>query len=219
MCPFDIEKHFMHEQLAPLAATLKSARERKGLSQRALAAKAGMPQSQISKIENAAVDLQTSSLLALARALDLEVVLVSRQALPAIQTIQRQSEHVPTIRDAERHLGEFSAQIERIAQRSGPNTILDSLRRTTAEIEQLSVTAQGAREIAKTVTKLRLDIASVERRALERGSIGAKELAALSNVLDLVCALRDKLIGGLVADVPLRTRAQRPAYSLDGEDV
>ena len=39
-----------------LAATLKAAREKKGLSQRALSAHAGVPQSHISKIESGAVN-------------------------------------------------------------------------------------------------------------------------------------------------------------------
>ena len=50
-----------------IAESLKAARERKGLSQRALSAKAGVPQSHISKIENGAVDLRLSSLVELAQ--------------------------------------------------------------------------------------------------------------------------------------------------------
>jgi transcriptional regulator with XRE-family HTH domain len=71
---------------------LKSARERQGLSQRALAAKIGVPQSHLSKIETGRVDIQTSSLIELARALDLELVLVPRRLLPAIAALQRQGE-------------------------------------------------------------------------------------------------------------------------------
>lgn len=70
-----------------LAAELKAARERKSLSQRALAAKSGVPQSHISKIENGVVDIRLSSLVALARILELELVLVPRKATPAIKSI------------------------------------------------------------------------------------------------------------------------------------
>ncbi|MCY3878915.1 MAG: helix-turn-helix transcriptional regulator [Rhodobacteraceae bacterium] len=45
-----------------IAGLLKTARERKGFSQRALSAEAEIPQSHISKIENGAVDLRLSSL-------------------------------------------------------------------------------------------------------------------------------------------------------------
>src|SRR5208282_2503382 len=78
--------------IRPIAETLKAARKRKGLSQRALAAKIGSPQSYISRIENAGVDLQTSSLVEIARALDLELLLVPRRMLPAIHAMQRAGE-------------------------------------------------------------------------------------------------------------------------------
>ncbi len=70
-----------------LAKALKSAREGKKLSQRALSKATGMPQAQISKIENAAVDMKASTLIQLSRALDLEVMLVPRKHVPAVKTI------------------------------------------------------------------------------------------------------------------------------------
>ena len=70
-----------------LAKALKKAREDKKLSQRALSQRIGMPQAHISKIENAAVDLQASSLIEMARALDLEVMLVPRKYVPAINSL------------------------------------------------------------------------------------------------------------------------------------
>lgn len=70
-----------------VAATLKAAREARALSQRALSAKSGVPQSHISKIENGAVDLRVSSLVALARVLGLELLLVPRKSVSAVQAI------------------------------------------------------------------------------------------------------------------------------------
>ena len=72
-----------------IAETLKAAREAKGLSQRDLSSRAGVPQSHISKIENGAVDLRLSSLISLARILDLELTLVPRKIVPAIRSIVR----------------------------------------------------------------------------------------------------------------------------------
>ncbi len=71
--------------------SLKGARKAKGLSQRELSMKSGVPQSHISKIENGAVDLRVSSLVALARTLDLELELVPRKAVPAVQSIVRET--------------------------------------------------------------------------------------------------------------------------------
>ena len=50
-----------------------------------------MPQSHISKIENNQVDLRLSSFVAIANALGLQVALVPRKAMPAVQLIARQS--------------------------------------------------------------------------------------------------------------------------------
>ncbi len=72
-----------------LVAGLKQAREVKGLSQRALGAKIAMPQSHISQIESGKVDLQASSLIEFARALDLEVMLVPRRLVPAVEALSR----------------------------------------------------------------------------------------------------------------------------------
>ncbi len=70
-----------------LARALKEAREKKKLSQRALGKVTGMPQARISMIENAAVDLQASTLIEMARALDLEVMLVPRKHVPAVKSL------------------------------------------------------------------------------------------------------------------------------------
>lgn len=79
-----------------LAKALREAREDKKLSQRTLSQKTGMPQAQISRIENSAVDLQTSSLIELARSLDLEVMLIPRKYVPAVKGLTRISQSADT---------------------------------------------------------------------------------------------------------------------------
>ena len=70
-----------------LAKALKKAREGKKLSQRALSQQTGITQAKISKIENAAVDMQTTTLIELARALDLEVMLVPRKHVTSVSSV------------------------------------------------------------------------------------------------------------------------------------
>ncbi len=77
-----------------IAGSLKAARGLLGISQRELSARSGVPQSHISKIENGEVDLRVSSLVALARALDLELVLVPRRAMAAVKSIASSCEPV-----------------------------------------------------------------------------------------------------------------------------
>lgn len=77
----------MAYELEDIARNLKAARLAKGLSQRALSAKTGLTQAHISKIENAIIDVQLSSLIELSRALDLELTLVPAKAIPAVRGI------------------------------------------------------------------------------------------------------------------------------------
>jgi transcriptional regulator with XRE-family HTH domain len=72
-----------------IGVAIKKARQAASFSQRELSAKSGVPQAQISKFENGAVDLRVSSLVSIARALGLEMELVPRKALPAVHAIMR----------------------------------------------------------------------------------------------------------------------------------
>ncbi len=79
--------------------TLKGTRTAKGLSQRALSERTGVPQSHISKIESGGTDIRLSSLTELARALDLDLRLVPRKAVPAVDSVVRST--VPTAASAQ----------------------------------------------------------------------------------------------------------------------
>jgi len=83
------------DTVTEISKQLKAAREAKGLSQRALSKLAGVPQSHISKIETTGVDLRISSLLEIARALDLELTLVPRKTVSAVNSIVRSAQ--PTV--------------------------------------------------------------------------------------------------------------------------
>ncbi|GJL65021.1 MAG: transcriptional regulator [Nitrospirales bacterium] len=66
---------------------LRTARKAKGLTQKDLGAKMGLPQSHISQIEAGNVDVRFSSLQEMARLLDLEPILIPRPLLPAVRSI------------------------------------------------------------------------------------------------------------------------------------
>ena len=70
-----------------LIEILKATRMAKKLSQRDLAAKIDVPQSHISKIESGTVNPRLSSVIEMARNLDLEVMLVPRQKVSLVKTI------------------------------------------------------------------------------------------------------------------------------------
>jgi HTH-type transcriptional regulator/antitoxin HipB len=74
-------------QTQELVKELADARRRKGLSQKDLAGRLGIPQSHVSNIERGKTDLRLSSFIDFARAVDLDVVLVPRKSLPALRSI------------------------------------------------------------------------------------------------------------------------------------
>ncbi|MGD9639410.1 MAG: helix-turn-helix domain-containing protein [Alphaproteobacteria bacterium] len=77
----------MIASIKPIIARLKKAREDKGLNQRALSSKIAIPQSHISKIEAGDVDIKLSSLVEIARNLDLELMLIPREKATLVNNI------------------------------------------------------------------------------------------------------------------------------------
>lgn len=67
--------------------SLREPRVSKGFRQRELSGRSGVPQSHISKIESGGVDLRMSSLIALARVLELELFVAPKKSVPAIKLI------------------------------------------------------------------------------------------------------------------------------------
>jgi transcriptional regulator with XRE-family HTH domain len=82
----------MSYQAEAFAQRLREARVKKGWSQRVLSTKAGIPQAHISRIESGAVDVKVSTLVDIARLLDLELVLAPRVSVPAIEALRRETE-------------------------------------------------------------------------------------------------------------------------------
>jgi transcriptional regulator with XRE-family HTH domain len=72
-----------------LSRALRDARLNRGLSQEELASKLGVRQRQISDLERAAMDPRLSTVQNVARALDLELVLIPRHLISAVDSLQR----------------------------------------------------------------------------------------------------------------------------------
>jgi len=187
-----------------IAETLRKAREQKGLSQRALSARAGVPQSHISKIENNAVDLRISSLTAIAHALDLELALVPRKAVPAVKSVTRSVGMPPIVdpaigkefRKIEKALNAFKVQPVKLEG-------LDSLQRAFRELNQfqnLVKVADPLRDIRETLESFK---AMGNNDAIKRA---ADQMSALRNTLAHAQSAADHV------------RPSRPAYRLDGGD-
>jgi transcriptional regulator with XRE-family HTH domain len=72
-----------------LAEALRAARLSRRLSQQALAAKLGFRQRQISDVERARVDPRLSTIRNVSRALDLELMLIPRHLISAVEGLLR----------------------------------------------------------------------------------------------------------------------------------
>ncbi len=72
--------------MASIQDQLRQSREVKGLTQSDMGARIGQPQSAVSRIERGG-DLRVSTLLEMARVLEMEPVLVPKQLIPAVQAL------------------------------------------------------------------------------------------------------------------------------------
>ena len=192
-----------------IARTLKNAREARGLSQRALSARAGMPQSHISKIENGAVDLRVSSLVELARVLDLELELVARKALPAVHAVVgRSDESAPTTAEANSRALKELKQFQDIA------VLAMQARPTVIELAQIQQQVRELRHFP--IIRDRLDTIRNAAAAVKAYHESTAGLDALRDALAQLRNLRNVLAHAL----PTSDDAERvqPAYSLDDND-
>lgn len=190
-----------------IAASLRDARTAKGLSQRDLSALAGIPQAQISRIEAGTVDPRVTSLIAIANALDLELTLVPRKAVPAVKSIVRQSGgHAgPTRGLSQKEITRIAETLSRL-QVAMPN--LDGvmrLQKTFADLQRFQLPALDP----ETLRAL--------RKSLERIEVPNLQIEALTQSQDAMQKLRNQLAHQ--SSVPPQDASPRPAYSLDDDDA
>ena len=188
-----------------IASTLRIEREAIGLSQRELSAKSGVPQGHISKIENNAVDLRVSSLVALARVLDLEPMLVPRKSVWAVQSI---ASSAPQDGKAARRV---LRELERL-QNAINNLPIDLFLKSELEGFQRHV-----RELRHFRPAL-LEIRTIRdaNQAIKAFGHGTRDPSAIRQSLLRLGEMRNTLAHGRLAGG--ETESVRPAYSLDEDD-
>jgi transcriptional regulator with XRE-family HTH domain len=86
----EMRKKFLPGILRPIVDRLKAQRRRRDLTQQQLAARVGLAQSYIAKIEAGTADFSISRLVELSRILDLEVVLVPKHKLSTVDAVLRE---------------------------------------------------------------------------------------------------------------------------------
>ena len=195
----DTSKNYATETIA---AALRAAREAKGLTQRALSKLAGVPQAHISKIESNAVDLRLSSLLALAHAVDLDVSLIPRKAVPAVRSLARTAGTSHVIPQISKDL----ARADHAAVR------LQDVFKSSPELVQLLETLADIIRQQARLTDIRA--ARALRDAVE-AIPSSDDTKALRAALKRATSIRN----ALVHSVPLTDDTPRPAYQLEDDDA
>lgn len=199
----------MNYAITHIANKLKAARAAKGLSQRALSKLAGVPQSHISKIENAFVDLRLSSLIELARVLGLELMLVPRKTLPAIKSIAR---------------GSFSPPKR---QASNDQSTIKELKRIQNTISQITKANPTIKEFAQIQRQFRdiqnfkvpqtaLETIQNASKALQAYEFDASDLGSIRKILSEFQGVRNALAHSAITLPAIEN--VRSAYSLDDDD-
>lgn len=211
-----------------IAQELKAARNNKGLSQRKLGAKVGVPQSHISKIENGAVDLKTSSLIELARALDLELMLVPRALIPAVQGLQRgltSRERSPSqtlVESAAKDLERTRKAAQQLTRFFPDARELQELANTIKDLQNRRLAASPAEQIRKLLEQIEAPIQAIKSMQKAQDPIEPitsdqeflKSVSQINRVTRDLRHLRNALAHGLSPSpqVPL------PVYRLDEDD-
>lgn len=209
-----MEKDINSAILEEFGQKLLDARTRKGLSQRALAKRTDIPQAHISKIEQGRVNIRLSSLVELARALDLDVQLLPRQALPAVEGAVRaieneagdsaESRALATLAQQERALEHISAAYPNLG-------VVQNLLPTIKELKLLPYDAEMLKALQRAV-------APAEQARLQLAAAGIDNMK-LAKLLHQANRSLRTLRNAQVHSLSLATRRSAlPAYRLDDKD-
>jgi transcriptional regulator with XRE-family HTH domain len=192
---------------------LKNGRHAKGLSQRALSAHTGVPQSHISKIESGSTDIRLSSLIELARALDLEVKLVPRKALPAVDSIVRSTAPSVPLSAAKEWQRTLSA-VDKLRLTYPDLSALNKLQESLRTISQFKSTDTYLATI-KNLTRPLNDLQKYidQFRQVDRAArLPTEKIKEIEEAANRVQSLRNQFLHTASPALP------RPAYRLDEND-
>jgi transcriptional regulator with XRE-family HTH domain len=196
-----------------IARTLKEAREVKGLSQRALSAKVGLTQAHISNIENAAADLHLSNLMELARALDLEVMLVPRKAVPAAQGLIRNIETATWLpSDPSKTLRFLERSFEKLAAINPDAADIPKLRNLVAAFRNFRLNKDQVHVVDSAARELQRITDSLQKTKVPNLHAAPTEMQRLNQITNRLREMRNAIVHAVPSSNLSRVQ---PAYRLD----
>jgi transcriptional regulator with XRE-family HTH domain len=189
----------MAYQSEELIREVHGQRVKAALSQRALAARSGLTQAHISQIETGRLEPGLSSFIQMARALDLEVVLVPKKLLPAVEGVLRSTTTQFSPEDGQSGL--FAKGQRLIAKQK-------KLHGSSAALDRIEEYLRFLRQVRLSKADLALVTDVIETLRHDQGSPQPK--LVLENIAGVLQGLRNRIAHPV--------EAARPAYALDGED-
>jgi len=206
----------MGYQTEDVVHSLKVARESKRFSQRALSKKVGLTQSHISKIENGAVDLQLSNLIELARALDLEVILVPRKLVTTVQGMVRST--VPAPQEARKanqvknELDKMQKEVANLQQAYPQIEEFPRMRNVLKDLQSMSAVKDEFGRVSAIVKQLK----ELKLGVFEVPEMPDVKLSGIQKVMEQLQVMRNTLTHSTRALESVNSTLQ--AYSLDKDD-
>lgn len=184
---------------------LRSARESQKMSQRELSTRSGLTQSHISQIERGTMEPGLASLVDVARALDLEVVLAPKKLMPAIRNIVESTSAaggMPTS-DQRKLIGRLERWFTQFKDAFGAHSQADMFRDSLSFLRHLPLATEELDRLREAADRL------------DRGQIDPPSRQELREIGQAIRQLRDAAVHRDRDDA-----VPRSAYALDedGDD-
>jgi transcriptional regulator with XRE-family HTH domain len=190
----------MAYQSEELIREVQGQRVKEAMSQRALAARSGLTQAHISQIETGRLEPGLSSFIQMARALDLEVVLVPKKLLPAVEGVLRSTAAPEFVQEDGQSV--LFARGERLIAKQkkqyGSSAALDRITEYLRFLKQVRLSKSDLALVTDVIETLRHDKASPPPKPV------------LDNIAGVLQGLRNRIAHPV--------KAPRPAYAFDGGD-
>jgi transcriptional regulator with XRE-family HTH domain len=189
-----------------LIAQAREVREASGISQRALRDRAGLTQSHISQIESGKMEPGLSSFIAMARALDLELMLVPKKLVPAVLGLVK-AQATPDMRihagqPNDKRFARAERLVRKMKQLYGSSADLDRIGEYLRFLRRVNLSDQEMQMVRELVIKL------------ERHQASPQAALIVHDIAQNMQRLRNSIAHGVSTE-------PRPAYALsdEGEDA
>jgi transcriptional regulator with XRE-family HTH domain len=186
-----------------LIGQVREVREASGLSQRGLSDRTGQTQSHISQIESGKMEPGLSSFIDMARALDLEVVLVPKKLLPAVTGLMR-AQATPNI-----HIHAGQPNDKRFARAERLVKKMKILYGTSADLDRIDEYLRFLRRA--NLSDQDMQVVRGEMDRLQRYQASPQAAPVVKDIAMALQRLRNTIAHAAPSEAG-------PAYSLDGGD-